>query len=374
MGTPRFYVACPLGDRTAGPEALALLVASMRARGVEAYLIPMRNFRGRRPHPEYDVFDYALADAMPNDDDAHLVLTEVSPIESRRELDRTPDSRVWMLWLSVNNSPIPRARYYKAGPQCCAFLPPGGDPSTLPTDLWPYDHEPLDGPLATWREAARRKGGWSIAGSRAIAVEAVSIAYAERIARRRINLGTQSYYGQGFCRTQLGNEAFLLTDYPRAVEVTATARNPNLVLYNGAKGQWKVPELRALLPDVDFRPIEGMTYPQVCEALASAALYVEIGHLPGRDRLPREAARFGTPTIMLARGAGYCWQDFPIGERYRIPYTVDWAARMAPIIAEALADPVSITSAQEPFRAWVEGEPQRYDAALDAWIERATST
>ena len=73
---------------------------------------------------------------------------------------------------------------------------------------------------------------------------------------------------------------------------------------------------------------------------------------------------------MLARGAGYCWQDFPIGERYRIPYTTDWAERMAPVVRDALDDPAEISAAQEPFREWVAGEKERYDASLDAWIER----
>lgn len=369
MGSPSFYVACPLGDRTAGPEALALLVESIRRRGFEAFLIPMHNFRGRAPHPEYDVYDYRIADSMPRSDDAHLVLTEVSPIESFRELQRTPDENVWMLWLSVNNSPIPRARYYKATEACCSLLPPGADPSGIPTRFWPHDPTVLEGSFATLREAARRRGGARLSSARAIAIEAASIRYAEQVVRRNINFGTQSYYGQGFVRTQLGREAFMLTDYPRLPSVRPEPRERNLVLYNGAKGQWKIPDLRARLPHVDFRPIEGMTFDEVCQALSRATLYVEIGHMPGRDRLPREAANYGTPTVMLARGAGYCWADFPIGERYRIPYTEDWADRMAPVIQEVLDDPGPITEAQAPFREWVSGERQRYEEALDLWLE-----
>ncbi len=370
MGSPSFYVACPLGDRTAGPEALALLVQSIRQRGFEAFLIPMHNFRGRVPHPEYDVYDYAIADRMPRSDDAHLVLTEVSPIESYRELQQTPDENVWMLWLSVNNSPIPRARYFKASEQCCSLLPTGADPAGIPREFWPYDDAVItSGTARTIREAARRRGGASPAQAKAIAVETLSIHYAERVVRRPINFGTQSFYGAGFVRTQLEREAFMLTDYPRLPQVRPESRDRNLVLYNGSKGQWKIPDLLARLPDVDFRPLEHMTYDEVCQALSRAALYVELGHLPGRDRLPREAANYGTPTVMLARGAGYCWEDFPIGERYRIPYTVDWADHMAPVIQEVLDDPGPINETQASFREWVAGEKDRYDAALDGWLE-----
>jgi hypothetical protein len=374
VASPRFYVACPLGDRTGGPEALALMVHSIRKRGYEAFLIPMRNFRGKRPHPEYDHYDYALADRMPRDDNAQLVLTEVSPIESKRELDATADENIWMFWLSVNFSPIPRARYFKADENVCSFLPPGGKPWTPPVNMWPHDDEEISsGKFRTVREASRRRGGFSLHSALPTMIESLSIEYAERTVRRNINFGTQSFYGQGFVRTELGGEAFQLTDYPRLPQVRAEVRDRNLVLYNGAKGKWKIPDLEALLPDVNFMPIQGLTFDEVSQLLSRAALYVEIGHLPGRDRLAREAANYGTPTVLLARGAGYCWNDFPLGEKYRIPYTTDWASHMAPVIREVLSDPSEILLTQEHFRDWVAGEPARYDQAMDEWIGRVVS-
>jgi hypothetical protein len=374
VASPKFYVACPLGDRTGGPEALALMVHSIRKRGYEAFLIPMRNFRGKRPHPEYDHYDYALADRMPRDDNAQLVLTEVSPIESKRELDATADENIWMFWLSVNFSPIPRARYFKADESVCSFLPPGCKPWVPPINMWPHDDEELSsGTFRTLREAARRRGGFNVRSALPTVIETLSIEYAERTVRRNINYGTQSFYGQGFVRTQLGGQAFQLTDYPRLPQVRAEARDRNLVLYNGAKGKWKIPDLQALLPDVDFMPIQGLTFDEVCQLLSRAALYVEIGHLPGRDRLAREAANYGTPTVLLARGAGYCWNDFPLGEKYRIPYTTDWASHMAPVIREVLNDPSEILLAQEYFRDWVGGETARYNQAMDEWIERVVA-
>lgn len=367
---PRVYVASPLGQKTGGPEAMTLLVEAFRRRGVEAFLIPLRNFRGRTNHPEYDAYDFELAETIPQDDSSHLVVTEVSPIESFRELQRTPAHRTWMLWLSVNFSPIPRARYYTASEGGCSFFPPGVS-RELP-ELWPYDDSPIKrGPFRTLREARRRTRGRGVASLRSLAVETASISYAESIVRRGINFGTQSYYGQGFIRSHLGRESFLLTDYPRALPALGSVtKRRNVITFNGAKGRWKLRELQPLLPDVEFRAIEGMTYAQVCHALAESSLYVELGHLPGRDRLPREAALVGTPTVMLARGAGFCWNDFPIGEKYRIPYTVDWAHRMAPVIRDALSDSTDISTAQEPFREWVAGEKVRYEQAVDDWVVR----
>lgn len=373
MSTPRVYVASPLGQRTGGPEALTLLVHSFRRRGIEAYLIPMRNFRGKQNHPEYGSYDVKIAERIADPTKDHFVLTEVSPIESRRELSQLPDEHIWMLWLSVNFSPIPEARYYTPTQADCAFFPPGID-QELP-DLWPHDDAPIaTGPFRTLREAHRRTPTAGLRSVPATAIEAVSIEYARRVSRRAINVGTQSYYGQSFVRRHLDQDAFLLTDYPRPMpSLSDVKRQPKLVAYNGAKGQWKIHELRELLPDVEFLPIQGMPFDEVCRALATASMYVEIGHLPGRDRLPREAALLGTPTVLLARGAGFCWQDFPLGIDYRIPYTIDWAQRMAPVIKAALDDPVTIRRAQEPFRKWVAGERARYDEVVDRWVERLST-
>jgi hypothetical protein len=368
--SPKFYVAAPIGDRTGGPEALALLVDSMRKKGVEAYLIPFRNFRGRVQHPEYAKFDSPIVQEMPDHPDAHLVIGEVSPIESRKELGRTVDSHIWMMWLSVNNSPLPAARYYKATEGSCSMFPAGSG-SVIPSELWPYDDSEIDsGSWRNWREARRRKGE-SVTQIVSAAIEAVSIRYAQSLMKREINFGTQSYYGQGFLRSMYNRDSFILTDYPQPASPVNVERERNVVSYNGAKGQWKINDLRRRLPEVDFVPIENMSFDQVRETLARSSIYVEIGNLPGRDRLPREAANLGTPTILLSRGSGYCWADFPLGERYRFAYTEDWADHMAPVIAETLADTSEINATQADFRAWVAGEPERYDQALDAWLQRA---
>ena len=155
MSTPRVYVASPLGQRTAGPEAMTLLVQSFRERGIQAFLIPTYNSRGRANHPEYDSYDFDVADTVPRDDSSHLVVTEVSPIENFRELQRTPDHRTWMLWLSVNFSPVPRARYYTASQGGCKFFPQESS-GHLP-ELWPYDDQAIEtGAFRSIREARKR--------------------------------------------------------------------------------------------------------------------------------------------------------------------------------------------------------------------------
>lgn len=378
MGSPTFYVASPLGDRTAGPEALTQLVDAIRRRGVQAYLVPMHNFRGRRNDPEYDIYDFSVVNRVPRSKDSHLVITEVSPIESFRELAVVPRERTWIAWLSINFSPDPRARYFRPSEKCCPTFPPAVYAEAELGIPLPYIPQPADfdlptevhrGPFRTLREAAARVGGFQ--RTKATLIEDVSIHYARWIYNTYPNFITQSHYGQGFLRQTFQREAHLITDPIRPSAVEAQDRVKNMVAYNGTKGKWLIPHLRKRLPDVNFVPLQDMSYREVCQTLAASSAYVELGLLHGRDRLPREAAALGTPVIFVARGSAYCWADAPLPVKYRIPYLEDWADRSVPVIREVLAAPGVAREEQREYRDWVAGEKDRYEEAVDLWLEAA---
>jgi len=206
---------------------------------------------------------------------------------------------------------------------------------------------------------------------RTFAVEAGSLLYNRRFIESDVGFLAQSVYAQGFCQTMLGRNALPMTDYLRRPEITVQPLNAKSVLYNGAKGYSMIRELAPLLPDVDFRPIENMSYLEVCKALASAAAYVELGVPPGRDRLPREAAHFGTPSVLLCRGSAYCWDDFPLPAKYRIPHVDGWATLLAPVLQDVVADRPGALADQAFFRDWVAGDRDRYESEVDAWLEQA---
>jgi hypothetical protein len=374
MGNPKVYVSSPLGERTAGPEALTQFVDAIRRRGVEAHLIPMRNFRGRRNDPEYDIYDFDVISEIPQSDDSILVVPEVSPIESRRELGRVPKERTWLGWFSVNNSPDPRARYFRPSETCCSTYPPGFTPDVpaVPADFGLGSPVEPGHFLAT-REAFARIGTRSLSRWPAVAIESYSIRYAMNLSDSPINFFAQSFYGQGFVRQVLGREAPIITDPIRMVEVEKAPRRRNVVLYNVVKSGTMIPEVMRLLPEVEFQPIQNMSFQEVAQALSTATLYLELGHLPGRDRMPREAAHFGTPVICLSRGAGYCWQDVPLPAGYRIPFREGWPEVAATAIQRVLSDPDQAVTDQQEYRSWVAGERDRYEKAIDEWLVAAAT-
>ena len=380
MTDPVFYFSVPQGDRTGGPECMHQLADAVIRRGYRAVLVPMRAFRGRRPDPEYDIYRYETAESIDDPRNSVLVVGEVSPIESTRETRQFPSDRTWLWWLSVHNSPDPRSRYFRGSIECCTFEPRVDE---VPRDSLPPVPETAElvhstsfadsTRLGLIKEAYQRTvAPYSPSKSpRTFAVEAVSLLYNRRFIESDVGFLAQSVYAQGFCQTMLGRNALPMTDYLRRPDIGAQSLNPNLVLYNGAKGYSMIRELAPLLPNIDFRPIENMSYLEVCKALASAAAYVELGVPPGRDRLPREAAHFGTPSVLLCRGSAYCWDDFPLPAKYRIPYVDGWATSLAPVLSDVLADRTGALADQAFFREWVAGDRDRYESEVDTWLEQA---
>jgi hypothetical protein len=174
-------------------------------------------------------------------------------------------------------------------------------------------------------------------------------------------------------RQVLGRQAPIITDPIRVVDVEAAPRRRNVVLYNVVKSGTMIPEVKRLMPDVEFQPIQNMSFQEVAQALSTATLYLELGHLPGRDRMPREAAHFGTPVVCLARGAGYCWQDVPLPVDYRISFREGWPQQAADAVRRVLDEPERAVREQESYRIWVSGERDRYEAAIDQWLSAAMS-
>jgi hypothetical protein len=328
----------------------------------------MRNFRGRRNDPEYDIYDFEVRQEIPKGADARLVISEVSPIESRREIRRVPVEHTWMGWFSVNNSPDPRARYFRPDELCGSTYPPGHVPDQPPVAAdWGLG-KGVTGPFPVLREAAHRTGGLKNPAS--TVVEDISIHFAQRTVDSGIGFFAQSFYAQGFVRSVLSRpDPIIITDPIRVVDVPGIpARRRNVVLYNKVKSWSLLPQVTELMPDVEFVPLGGMPYVDVLRELGSATAYLELGHLPGRDRLPREAAHLGTPVVCLARGAGYCWQDVPLPIDYRVAFREGWPHHAAQALRRVLDDPRQAAIDQESYRMWVGGERERYEIAVDTWL------
>lgn len=138
---------------------------------------------------------------------------------------------------------------------------------------------------------------------------------------RKFHHFAQSHYALEFLG-KAGIKAFPLTDYLGAAHLEQSERPPHakqdIIVYNPKKGVGITTMLRKANPDMHFVAIEHMTPQQVAELLVSAKLYIDFGHHPGKDRLPREAAIAGCCVITGRRGAAANAFDVSIPEEYKL--------------------------------------------------------
>jgi len=341
------YVMSPIGYRTGGPEALHQLVHSLNTQGYSAALTPYDVGRNTEPVPQYQVYGCAIENLPEDGDRFQLVLPELrlkSPLGQLERVLNNPDVDVWIWWLSVDNSQHPGTTRF--------------GPRQLKRRKYGLAKSSPRNPISLMREnKARKDEGRQIQGRLDLLMD------------RGAGFLAQSEYALDFCARALGREAHLVTDYLGAPSIH---RQPevrvNQIAYNGIKSGSFVDELSSYLSDFKLKAIKGMSPEEVAETLAASVAYVELGPLPGRDRLPREASRLGTPVVMLCRGAGQYAGDFPLPDQYRIPFNRGWAKDLANRVRHVAEGRAEAQADQAVFRRWVLTDRDRFDDEVTSWV------
>lgn len=132
----------------------------------------------------------------------------------------------------------------------------------------------------------------------------------------------QSYYAHRFL-TNAGvsdETIYYLSDYLDEDFLnikTSESHKENIVAYNPAKGYMFTKQIIKSGSGITFVPLVNMSRKQVIDTLQSAKVYIDFGHHPGKDRIPREAAILGCCVITGKRGSAAIYQDVSIPCEYK---------------------------------------------------------
>ena len=149
------------------------------------------------------------------------------------------------------------------------------------------------------------------------------------------------------------NEDFLTDLYLNRIE-----HKKNIVLYNPTKG-WKVTrKLIKALPELNFLPIKGLNREQLSQLLYEAKIYIDFGHHPGRDRMPREAAMHGCALISGTLGSAGNDIDLPIPKSYKLDSAApDFVKRFGDLVVDITNNFPQHYGSFANYRKWVQNEP-----------------
>lgn len=129
---------------------------------------------------------------------------------------------------------------------------------------------------------------------------------------------TQSAYAYHHVNEVLNKSAMMLTDYiNQDMMQKKSIDKVKRIAVNPAKGSDLIEEFCLRNKNLDVFRIQGMSKNQICEELEKSMLFIDFGHHPGKDRMPREAAAMGCVVMARRIGAAQFNDDLPIHEIYK---------------------------------------------------------
>ena len=142
---------------------------------------------------------------------------------------------------------------------------------------------------------------------------------------RTFNINTvthfyQSEYAKNFLIINGVNELYKVSDYTNKIYTSnfATKIKQDIVLFNPNKGFHITQEiLKFNKNNIQFVPLINMSPIEIKSLMSQAKVYIDFGHHPGKDRIPREAAISGCCIIVGKMGSAGFFTDVPIDNKYK---------------------------------------------------------
>lgn len=290
----RVLIICNKGSKTGGPKALHELAQTLKDQGIEVSLCDPYPFeRFRKPVADYAIHNptWLRGKKIPGEIEL-LVAPESFSRLPRSFLRRSKKSAVW--WLSIDNAEFEFVKPY-------------------------LERRQYGSPQVHWRRAA----SWIAVVKRSLR-KALLRAY-RKVFWKKVDPKSsihffQSAYARDVVEKSLGVSGYNLSDiseiHGAGIDLRHLQRSSNLIVYNGNKGSGYVTQLARRLSDFEFLMLKGLDSVALAKALSRASFYLDLGHFPGKDRMPREAIRLGCPVILAKRGSARYVEDFDIPEEF----------------------------------------------------------
>jgi hypothetical protein len=168
----------------------------------------------------------------------------------------------------------------------------------------------------------------------------------------------QSDYARGFLMANGAKKIYPLFDY---INRSFLRYGPNparqsCVSFFPTKGAALANSFFESANDLPSIPIQNMSAEEVSTALRHTSVYIDFGHHPGKDRVPREAAASGNIVFIHAKGAGCHFLDHPLDQFFVFTLLDIQTGELAQKVRSCLVDPKSFFAQQWLYRQRIELE------------------
>ncbi len=307
----KILVVCPSGAVTGGPEALHQLVDHMNDLGLPAHIVYLpfdKPAQTPEPYQHYKAPAASFEDIPGN----LIIFPEVYPMLAMKV--KNAQAALW--WLSLEN-----------------FLER--------RHIWP-----LHDKIRYWKKALKGHRPWG--GAKEL---------------KKLLHFSQTEHSTQYLRScgiepipliDSINEGFLTNKY-----LDKITHKQNVILYNPTKGKKVTQALIEAYPQWQFVPLKGLNREQLSEKLYAAKLYIDFGHHPGRDRMPREAAMHGCCLITGILGSAGNSIDLPIPREYKLDSShPEFVESFGVLATDVMNHFPSHWNAFSVYRQWLQDEPR----------------
>lgn len=178
----------------------------------------------------------------------------------------------------------------------------------------------------------------------------------------------QSVYARDFVANQGGQKLEMLSDFTDIGDLgdplTADARKFDIA-YLPSKASGAEAALDQLKKNFKVVALKSMSRDQIKETLKQSKIFLDFGHHPGKDRVPREAALCGAIPVVRHQGAAAVYEDVPLPDELLVDTDCffnldDLQAKITGI----LNDEPKWQEELAGYRDWIKDEERRFNGEI----------
>lgn len=348
----KIAIFCPIGYETGGPEALHQLCDEFRNLGQNARLIPTMVYG--TPAKEYEAYNAPLS-SLDFAQNADIIITPENHLSLDGSLVSFPKRNIYIWWLSVDNCPAPIANNYENRK----------NPIRLRKILSATDLLKLkkNSTISKLKKKYKKVG-----------LDLESDFKSEiKLDFSKVSHMAQSFYAQDFLKNELKIHAPVVSDFIRretdTLKFNARVNEKKTISYNYAKSHLILSKvMKRMAKNIEFIPLQNMNGIQIRNQLANSDLYLDMGHFPGRDRLPREAISMGCPVLLARRGAARYYNDFQLDEEFRFDIVNRNAKDLESVLNQLLSQGNEVAKKQKMFAISVNEDKVTFQSEVKEFL------
>lgn len=272
-----FYIICPANYASGGPEDLHQMALALKEKGKKVFMhylnYDKENFSSPI-HKEYEHYNIPYNEIVENVSENILIFPETFSIFIWEKKYKKVQKVIW--WLSVSNFFVS----LKAWEQNLKENPPK------------FKHRLLG---------------------------RIKLPSLKNVQKAKVNHLAHSYFSVDFLEKNNIKIIGKISGYMEDMFLTGenfTSQKKDIVTYNAIKNKDFLEEIKNMTPEINWLPMINMSLDEVADCMKSAKVYVDFGHHPGREKMPREACLLDCCLIIGKEGSAFFKEDVPIKDEY----------------------------------------------------------